>query len=287
MDQGDVLDILPTSVRSRIWAFRFLRFDRSSTSSSSRRHSAGKGCSEELVVTSRQENEVVQVAASTIAEAETGAKAASRRKAQGAAASGIHWRYAEQGTSIQRTAYREREDPDFCRKAYVDGATYMLMALPDDLSDQELARIREALPRGVADTSLDGGGNARVVGWRPPSESRTILQRCVASFVAISVVLVHIALSYAAVAARVAAYYERKHSISQQLVDTGFVIAAAVGRHGVVLSAKIYAMKKGRVGKAMSSIASWTVEGVTYGIQEGIGQGMIMANIMPVPIKQV
>ncbi|KAI0870959.1 hypothetical protein GGS24DRAFT_473335 [Hypoxylon argillaceum] len=181
--------------------------------------------------------------------------------------------------NIQRMAYLEkREDPAFSRKSYIDGVAYMLMALPDNLSDQETAAIREALPPPIADIGLASDGNDRMVGWRPPLENRTALQQCVAKFVAILVVLMHLMLSYAAVVVRVGAYYERKHNISQQIASKGFIIATAVGRHSVVLSAKICAMKGGRVGKAVSSIASWTVESVTYGIQEGIGQGRMMVD---------
>ncbi|KAJ8128468.1 hypothetical protein O1611_g5163 [Lasiodiplodia mahajangana] len=204
---------------------------------------------------------------------------ASQRKEEAQADSAIRWRYAEQGMSIQRTAWLEKGgDPTFSRKSYIDGVTYLLMALPDNLSDQETAAIREALPPPVADTGFSSARNERTFGWKPPSESRTVLQRWVAGCVAILVVLTHLALSYATIAVRVGAYYERKHNISQQIASKSFILATAVGRHGVILSAKICAMKDGRVGKAVSSIASWTMESVSYGIQEGIGQGMMMVD---------
>lgn len=192
--------------------------------------------------------------------------------------------------NIHRLAHIEREgDPDFSRKSYIDGVTYALRALPENLSDQETTTIRAALPPPIADRGPARRRDGRAICWQPPPENRTLLQRWVASCVAIFVVLVHLVLSYVTVVVRVGAYYERKHHISQLIAARGFVIATAVGRHSVVLSAKICAMKDGPVGRAvsstMSSIASWTVESVTYGIQEGLGQGQMMVETtMPRPV---
>jgi hypothetical protein len=178
--------------------------------------------------------------------------------------------------NIHRIAYLEKEDLAFTRKSYIDGVTYMLMALPDNLTEQEVSVIRGALPPSFADVNHNGDENGRTTRSKPSPESRTVLQRCVASLVAILVVLVHLVLSYATVVVRVGAQYERKHNLSQQMVSRGFVIATAIGRHSVVLSAKICAMSDGRVGKAMNNIATWIAETVSCGIQDGIGQGLIM-----------
>ncbi|KAI0553469.1 hypothetical protein F4679DRAFT_473037 [Xylaria curta] len=277
MEQGGVpmpFDLLPASVRSGISAFQSLRRSDRLSIISLRRRLSRQG-TEELVVTSRQEDQVAQVYKTAV---DPRMEVATKRNEQVQMAPGIRWRYAEQGLNIQRIAYLEKEDPAFSRKSYIDGLAYMLMALPDDLSNQEAAIIREAIPPSIADTTLADGRNDRAVGWKPPPESRTVLQRFVANLVAVFVVLVHLALSYATIVVRVGAHYERKHNISQQIASRGFVIATAVGRHSVILSAKICAMKDGRVGKAVSSLASWTAESVTYGIQEGIGQGLIMVD---------
>ncbi|KAI0100615.1 hypothetical protein GGR51DRAFT_563949 [Nemania sp. FL0031] len=277
MEQGDVFDILPTSVRSRISAFKSLRRSNFLSITSSRHQLTGGQETEKLVVTSRhEENQILQVHNTA---SEVKMEVASQREEETQMDSAIRWRYAEQGMNIQRIAYLEKgQDPTFSRKSYIDGVTYLLMALPENLSDQETAAIREALPPPIADTGLSSTQNERMVGWKPPPESRTVLQRWVAGCVAILVVLAHLALSYATIVARVGAYYERKHNISQQIASKSFIFATAIGRHGVILSAKICAMKDGRVGKVVSSIASWTMESVSYGIQEGIGQGMMMVD---------
>lgn len=182
-------------------------------------------------------------------------------------------------------AHREKEDANYARRSYIDGAAYTLLALPEDLTEQEAAVIRDALSPSIVDMILldsssksnsNANANARQVSWKPPPANRTVLQRYVASLVAVSVVLLHWALSFAGVVIRFSAEYERKHNISQRLATWGFVAATAVGRYGVVLGAKVCAMKNGSVGRAVSYMADWAVEGVAYGIQEGIGQGLLI-----------
>ncbi|KAK5634560.1 hypothetical protein RRF57_010273 [Xylaria bambusicola] len=182
---------------------------------------------------------------------------------------------------LHRVAYIDKEDPAFSRKSYIDGVAYVLMALPEDLSDREVASIREALPPSMSDLDLVDEADGRAIGWKSAPGSRTVLQRCVAITVALSVVFIHTILSYASIVVSVGAYYERKHNISEQILSKGFVIASAVGRHSVFLSAKICAMKDGPVGKAISNMATRTVESVASGIQEGIGQGLMMSDTRP------
>ncbi|KAI3331526.1 hypothetical protein HD806DRAFT_162473 [Xylariaceae sp. AK1471] len=271
-----VFNMLPTSVQCRIPPFKSLRRSVSLSILPSRRQSARDGV-EEFTAAHRDDSQVV-----TSAEAQMRAATQPRREIM--TASGVRWRYAKQGTNMHRIADLEKEDPAFTRKSYIDGVAYMLMALPDNLNDQEVAVIREALPPSIADASLVDGRNGRTIGWKPSPEGRTVLQRCVANLVALLVVLMHLVLSCATVVVRVGAQYERKHNISQQMVSRGFVIATAVGRHSVVLSAKIYAMSDGRVGKAVSNIATWTAESVSCGIQDGIRQGLMMTDMRLRPV---
>ncbi|KAI8633343.1 hypothetical protein F5Y19DRAFT_471616 [Xylariaceae sp. FL1651] len=278
MEQQDVsmvFSMLPTSVQSRIPPFKSLRRSASLSILSSRRRSTGDSVGDEMVIPRNDENQTVQL--DPPVEARTRPNV--QRKQQKEMTSGVRWRYAEQGTNMHRIAYIEKDDPAFSRKSYIDGVAYMLMALPENLNDHESSVIQDALPASLADVDRAGGREA--AGWRPPLTGRTVLQRCVAGVVTGLVVVLHLALWYVSIVVRVGAHYERKHNISQQLVSRGFVIATAVGRHSVVLSAKICAISDGRVGRAMSTFAAWTVESVTCGIQDGIGQGLLLVDQRP------
>ncbi|KAI1365471.1 hypothetical protein F5Y08DRAFT_173823 [Xylaria arbuscula] len=190
------------------------------------------------------------------------------------ATSGIRWRYAEQGMSLHHNAYIDKAMPDLSRKSYIDGVRYALMALPDNLSDQEAASIRGSLPPTVSDAGVPAQPTDRAITWKSDPANQSLLQRCVACLVALLVVVIHIVLSFASVAVRVGAHYERKHNVSQLIISKGFVIASAVGRYSVVLSTKICAMKDRPVGKAFINVVSRALESIASGIQEGIGQGL-------------
>jgi hypothetical protein len=98
MEQVDIFDILPTSVRSCISAFISLRQLNSLSIMPSQHQLTGKG-TEKLVVTSHHaENQVIRF--DDIA-AETRMEVADQPKEQVQMASAIRWRYAEQGRSVR------------------------------------------------------------------------------------------------------------------------------------------------------------------------------------------
>lgn len=45
------------------------------------------------------------------------------------------------------------------------------------------------------------------------------------------------------------------------------------------MTGAIYGMGDGKVGQAITETAAWFVEGVTGGIHEGVGEGMIIMGV--------
>ncbi|KAI1638132.1 hypothetical protein F4809DRAFT_601373 [Biscogniauxia mediterranea] len=295
-----IFNLLPTSVQSRLPALKSLRRSADLSILSSRRrkstHRSESDDDEEVAVSGDDERAMVEapprapagLADPSMIDDETPVLPVSvpEEKTAPIISSGVKWRYATQGSYLHHSAAREKEDPGFARRAYIDGVAYMLKSLPDDLDDHETSVIRQALPSAcaapAAGSAIDGngagftgpGGQQRTIGWRPSDQGKTLLHRAVAAVVSSLVVLLHVLMSCAVLLVRAGAQYERQYSISQHLVSRGFVFATAVGRHSVVLSGKICAMSDGRVGRAMTELAAWTVENVTGGIQDGIGQGI-------------
>lgn len=58
-------------------------------------------------------------------------------------------------------------------------------------------------------------------------------------------------------------------SQSIETVDT-------IGKRGLSITGAIYGMGDGKVGQVITDMASWIVEGVTGGIHEGVGEGMVV-----------
>lgn len=49
-----------------------------------------------------------------------------------------------------------------------------------------------------------------------------------------------------------------------------------LGKRGVLLSEAVLGMGDGKMAQVLAHIASWLVEGVAGGIQDGLGEGMVI-----------
>ncbi|KAL7627554.1 hypothetical protein AAE478_001747 [Parahypoxylon ruwenzoriense] len=285
--------MLPTSVQSRLPAFQSFRRSASLSILSSRRRSASaQKDAEPAVLTNIDEDSVVELQTRAAAAAAVETNVANRRVEEDTSdslsstdgyiprlKSGVKWRYAAQGSYLQHSASRERDDIVFARKSYIDGVAYMLRALPDDMDAHEVNTIRRALPNpcGLPDANGQTDAGFGRLGWQqPPSRAKTFLRSTVQGFVAGLVVFIYSLLSLLAVVIRVGAHYERQYNISEHLVSLGLVFASTVGKQSGALSGKISAISEGKFGRVVTDLAAWTVESVTGGIQDGIGQALLL-----------
>ncbi|KAI0159718.1 hypothetical protein GGR57DRAFT_435568 [Xylariaceae sp. FL1272] len=185
---------------------------------------------------------------------------------------GPEWIYATQGTSLHHIAWSQREiNERHSRRAYIDGVAYMLMALPPDLSETESGIIRDALPPTVS-VPVEPRGDQKTIGWLPSPSGRTVLQRCVANIVTVLVVLIHGLASSLTTIAKFGTECEKKYNLSQQLLK----MATGIGKSAIALGTKLCEVGDGSVGRWMAAMTSSTIEGVTAGIQDGVGQGLYL-----------
>jgi len=56
--------------------------------------------------------------------------------------------------------------------------------------------------------------------------------------------------------------------------------ANSLGKGGINIGSAVLSLSEGRVGAAISSFAAWWIEGVTGGICEGIGEGMVILGVV-------
>ena len=74
-----------------------------------------------------------------------------------------------------------------------------------------------------------------------------------------------------------AAYqYDREHKISEKVLSQGIETVDTLGKAGLSWTGAIYGMGDGKVGQVITKTAAWFVEGVTGGIHEGVGEGMVI-----------
>ncbi|KAI2469385.1 hypothetical protein F4781DRAFT_394608 [Annulohypoxylon bovei var. microspora] len=280
-----VFNMLPSSVQSRLPALRSLRRSTSLSILSFRRRSLTPPKDmEQVVIARREEDSVVELQTrpeAAVASATCNGLEVDKQKSSSFdnrspnASSGVKWNYAAQGSYLQQSAAHETTDLAFARKSYIDGVAYMLKALPDDIDDYELSVIRRALPNSFqqfqTDRQIEAGPK-----WLPSNRAKTFLHSTVQGFVSGFVLFAYLLLSFLSAVIRTGAHYERQYNISQHIVSSSFVLATAVGKQSGALSEKIGAISDGRFGKVLSDLIAWTVESVAGGVQDGIGQGLLL-----------
>ncbi|KAG9504705.1 hypothetical protein J7337_004680 [Fusarium musae] len=203
------------------------------------------------------------------------------------AASGVHWKFARQGTNLVNIsidggkAAVADEDVAFERKAFVDGVTYLLKALPQELDEGELRRIQCALPEQVnlSDMALTRAepGSQRV----RPSQPRSIIHRGVQMTVVNLIFFLSFLMPYLLLLVRCAARLERKYKISEKVVGHGVDLVNSIGKQSASLTEAIGQMNDGKVAQALLEVFVWTVDGVTQGISDGLGEGLSMVGSKP------
>ncbi|RBA17245.1 hypothetical protein FPRO05_01969 [Fusarium proliferatum] len=203
------------------------------------------------------------------------------------AASGVHWKFARQGTNLVNIsidggkAAVAEEDVAFERKAFVDGVTYLLKALPQELDEGELRRIQCALPEQVnlSDMALARAeSDSQRVG---PSQPRSIIHRGVQMTVVNLIFFLSFLMPYLLLLVRCAARLERKYKISEKVVGHGVDLVNSIGKQSASLTEAIGQMNDGKVAQALLEVFVWTVDGVTQGISDGLGEGLSMVGSKP------
>ncbi|KAG7420329.1 hypothetical protein Forpe1208_v003584 [Fusarium oxysporum f. sp. rapae] len=166
------------------------------------------------------------------------------------------------------------EDVTFERKAFIDGVTYLLKALPRDLDVCELRRIQSALPEDVAHLDQaavqQGDGLIQSASGRP----RSILHRSVQITVVSLIFVLSFMLPYLMYLIRHIARMERKYKVFETVVGHGLSFVNSIGKQSLSLTETMCQMNDGKIGQALLEAFIWTVDGVARGISEGLGEGL-------------
>ncbi|KAI2607287.1 uncharacterized protein GGS25DRAFT_495129 [Hypoxylon fragiforme] len=281
-----VFNLLPSSVQSRLPAFQSLRRStRLSILSRRRSVSPQKGPAEQVMISRTDEDSVVSLQTGSEVPVATDAPSTHNENVRlkpvvpgGNADAGVKWRYAAQGSYLQQSASQETTDLAFARKSFIDGVAYMLKALPDDMDDYEASVIRRALPMPCVQVDGDGriAAGSGGLGWQPSDRAKTFVHSTVQGCVASLVFFAYIFLSFLAVVIRTGAYFERQYNISEHLISNSYLFATTVGKHSGALGEKIHTISEGKLGKTLVELTAWTVENVSRGVQDGIGQGLLL-----------
>ncbi|KAL0944373.1 uncharacterized protein CTRU02_202260 [Colletotrichum truncatum] len=295
-----VFSMLPTSLQSRLPPLRSIRKSASMQTLTSTRQSHTRSLSgldgvhpnitqariisestEEhmLVATEHHQSRTFEVRSAADKHEQQRQQAEQYEQQQAASqCSNVDWRFAQQGLALIAVAQDELRRPskrpavDFERKAFLDGVEYILKALPADLNEHELHRLRTSTPSNFIPPSSPGG--RAYSPSRGANGGRSILHRGVQTAVVNIFILLHLALPYIILFLRLAARTEREYRISENLVGAGMSFANAVGSKGMRITGALCNVGDGRVGQALTEAIAWTVEGFTGGLSDGVGEGL-------------
>lgn len=217
--------------------------------------------------------------------------------------SGIGWKFANQGMkppswriihiliiriglnllslAVEESSTISRDDgfgnATFARQLYIHALTYLLRALPTDLTTEEQLSVRSALPSGIVEP-LRLEMNPGYTSSSQPQDSNqpSLLHRTLASTIIQLFIFFQFILPYLKYLLRSAYQYDREHKISEKVLSQSIETVDIIGKRSLTLTGAIYEMGDGKLGQAITETAAWFVEGVTGGIHEGVGEGMVI-----------
>ncbi|KAL2838908.1 hypothetical protein BJY01DRAFT_219690 [Aspergillus pseudoustus] len=186
--------------------------------------------------------------------------------------SGLRWNCVNSALSRLRLAGYEAQRPhcerSLVRSLYLEAVSYLLSGLPEDLTDEEAAKIRSSISENVQPLTVP----PHICAVQPPA--RSYLHRLLAS----SIVYFCLLLQFLMPFIKEVTYHLYRHERSLRLIERATAFALylleQVSRGGVNFGSTVLNMYGGKIGDTASSATSWWVEGVAGGIYEGLEEGM-------------
>jgi hypothetical protein len=175
--------------------------------------------------------------------------------------------------------------PSFARQLYIHALTYLIRGLPTDLTTEEGLSVRSALPPGIVAplrielTGMEASSfhNSKDGIGRGTKETQpSVLHRTLATSIVNIFILIQFLLPYIKVVLRAAYEYERSHRISEKVLASSIGTVDGLGRIGMRGGGAIWS--SGFV-LGVGEVVNWIVDGVSGGIQEGLGEGMARVGI--------
>lgn len=146
----------------------------------------------------------------------------------------------------------------FARQLYIHSLTYLMRALPPDLTVDEKVSIRAALPEGIANPPNPYPSNLRTE-ERPTS----FLHRTLASTIVQLFILFQFLLPYIRILLAKAWAYEKEHRIIVRVTIKGVGFGMCVGE-------AMKGMGQGKMGEMFFGAAQWMFESIIGGVGEGL-----------------
>ncbi|PQE20113.1 glutathione-dependent formaldehyde-activating enzyme protein [Rutstroemia sp. NJR-2017a BBW] len=196
---------------------------------------------------------------------------------------GIAWKFANQGLSLLSLAVEESStvtrnpqygNPSLARQLYIHSLTYLLRALPPDLTAEEVISLQASLPTELIPVSKSTADTDQPRQYSQSNHPPSFLHKTLASIIIQLFILFQFVLPYLKYILASAYQYERSHKLSEKLLTRSITTLDTVGKHSLALTAAVYGIGDGKFGQVLTDIAAWVVDGITGGIHDGLGEGL-------------
>lgn len=180
-------------------------------------------------------------------------------------------------------------DASLARQLYIHAITYLLRGLPEKLTTDEQMSVLSALPQEVIDqhrpsTSSSSESNSsaepRLIEQAELAESSpSVLHRALAALVVQIFLFINFLLPHIKAFLTWAYKYERQHRLSERIFASGVGTMDSMLRRAVELGNTVCSMNDGKVGHALNDLTLWWIRGVTGGIHQGVGEGLVLMGV--------
>ncbi|KAF4550047.1 Hypothetical protein D9617_19g103520 [Elsinoe fawcettii] len=215
--------------------------------------------------------------------------------------SSIKWKFATQGLSLlslaaqETTSSEQKTDTPFARQLYIHALTYLLRALPSNLSAEESTSLSASLPPSLLlpPSSYDPDpldedpeeDKAQEEDYFSPHPSQlstkqgSLLYRLTSSLIIRLFLFLAFLLPWIQYLCALLLRLNREHHLSERLLSTTLRSTETLGRGALGLSSSLLSLQEGRVGRMVEGALQWWVRGVSGGLWEGVGEGMAILGL--------
>ncbi|KAF9887067.1 hypothetical protein FE257_010561 [Aspergillus nanangensis] len=196
--------------------------------------------------------------------------------------SGVKWNRVLPALNLLRNALYEAQqthcDDRLVRSLYTGALGYLLDALPEDLTQEEMSRIRENFPDQIEASAPQPGSYPPKLSHQS-SAKRSFLHRLLASITVQLFILLQLVSPYLKASALVMYQYERSYRVTEHVLALALRVIEAMGKSGYNLGFFIFGLYDGGTMASILDMVSGWLEAVFGGVYEGVGEGMVIVGM--------
>ncbi|KAJ8606161.1 hypothetical protein MRB53_041168 [Persea americana] len=181
----------------------------------------------------------------------------------------LRYKYTAHGLALLARSARTNQQDDYERRVFLEGVAYMLRGLPQELSQNELINLKDALPRQLQD-EIQEQSSEKAHSRPNTTRDLTTLSSIIAAIVYWVFLIFTIVLPYAQLAVKRACAWERKHKVGERCLHQGLALAQVTYDQVLTYVSAIWTFNDGMVGKYITKAGIWCAQEVGQGVRDGL-----------------